>query len=62
MVPLPAPEPARHLETTAAVDARKIRFEFNRVELPMGVVGTFGLIRHPNRGAASARSQPAAMG
>lgn len=40
MAPLPDPEPSRHLETTAVLDARKIRFEVNRVELPMGVVGT----------------------
>ena len=47
MAPLPAPEPARHLETTASLDARKLRFEINRVELPMGVEGSFGLIKHP---------------
>lgn len=52
MAPLPAPEPSRHIETAAALDARKIRFELNRVELPMGVEGTFGVIRHP--GAALA--------
>jgi ADP-ribose pyrophosphatase len=52
MAPLPAPEPSRHIETTAALDARKFRFELNRVELPMGVEGTFAVIRHP--GAALA--------
>jgi ADP-ribose pyrophosphatase len=52
MAPLPAPEPARHLETTAALQARKLRFEVNRIALPMGVEGTFGVIRHP--GAALA--------
>ncbi len=52
MAPLPAPEPARHLETTAALDARKIRFEVNRVELPMGVEGHFGVIRHPGASLA----------
>ena len=45
MAPLPAPEPARHLETTASLEARKLRFEVNRVALPMGVEGSFGLIR-----------------
>ncbi|MEX1316645.1 MAG: NUDIX hydrolase [Synechococcaceae cyanobacterium] len=52
MAPLPPPEPARHLETSAALDARKIRFEVNRVELPMGVEGSFGVIRHPGASLA----------
>jgi ADP-ribose pyrophosphatase len=52
MAPLPAPEPSRHLETTASLDARKIRFELNRIELPMGVQGTFGIIRHPGASLA----------
>jgi len=52
MAPLPAPEPARHIETTAALDARKLRFELNRIELPMGVEGTFGVIRHPGASLA----------
>ncbi|MGB5241799.1 MAG: NUDIX hydrolase, partial [Prochlorococcaceae cyanobacterium] len=37
MAPLPPPEPSIHLETTAALEARKLRFELNRVLLPMGV-------------------------
>ena len=52
MAPLPPPEPARHLETTAALDARKIRFEVNRMVLPIGVEGTFGVIRHPGASLA----------
>jgi ADP-ribose pyrophosphatase len=52
MAPLPAPEPARHLETTATLDARKLRFEINRVRLPLGVEGTFGIIRHPGASLA----------
>jgi ADP-ribose pyrophosphatase len=52
MAPLPAPEPARHIETTAAFDVRKLRFEVNRVELPMGVEGTFGMIKHPGASLA----------
>jgi len=52
MAPLPAPEPARHLETTASLDARKLRFEINRVELPMGVEGSFGVIKHPGASLA----------
>jgi ADP-ribose pyrophosphatase len=52
MAPLPAPEPSRHLETTASLEARKLRFELNRIELPMGVQGTFGVIRHPGASLA----------
>jgi len=52
MAPLPSPEPARLLETTASLDARKLRFEVNRMQLPMGVEGTFGLIKHPGASLA----------
>jgi ADP-ribose pyrophosphatase len=52
MAPLPPPEPSRHLETTASLDARKLRFEINRIELPMGVEGSFGIIRHPGASLA----------
>lgn len=52
MAPLPAPEPAHHLETTAVLEARKLRFELNRVRLPMGLEGTFGIIRHPGASLA----------
>ena len=52
MAPLPSPEPSRHLETTAGLDARKLRFEINRMELPMGLVGSFGVIRHPGASLA----------
>ena len=52
MAPLPSPEPSRHLETTAVLDARKLRFEINRMELPMGLVGSFGVIRHPGASLA----------
>jgi ADP-ribose pyrophosphatase len=52
MAPLPPPEPARHLETTASLDARKIRFELNRMVLPIGLEGTFGIIRHPGASLA----------
>jgi ADP-ribose pyrophosphatase len=37
MAPLPAPEPFELLETVEAVDVRKLRFERNRIRLPMGV-------------------------
>ena len=52
MAPLPPPEPARLLETTAALDARKIRFELNRIVLPIGLEATFGVIRHPGASLA----------
>ena len=37
MAPLPAPEPFELLDTVEVVDARKLRFERNRIKLPMGV-------------------------
>ena len=40
------------METVEAVDARKIRFERNRIKLPMGVEATFGMIRHPGASLA----------
>ena len=52
MAPLPPDEPSRLIETTASLDARKIRFEINRIKLPIGIEGSFGIIRHP--GAALA--------
>ena len=52
MAPLPAPEPSKVLETLETMDARKIRFERNRIRLPMGVEGTFGIIRHPGASLA----------
>ena len=52
MSPLAKLEHSKLLETKAALDARKIRFEINRIELPLGIEGTFGVIKHP--GAALA--------
>ena len=52
MAPLPAPEPFELLNTVEAVDASKIRFERNRIRLPMGVEATFGMIRHPGASLA----------
>ncbi|MEB3322459.1 MAG: NUDIX hydrolase [Synechococcaceae cyanobacterium] len=52
MAPLPPPEPARTLGTEAAIDTRKFRFEVNRVRLPIGVEGTFGVVRHPGASLA----------
>ena len=52
MAPLPAPEPSRLLHTSASLDVRKLRFEVNRLELPMGLEGTFGVIKHPGASLA----------
>ena len=52
MAPLPPPEPSRHLATEAVLQARKLRFELNRIVLPMGVEGTFGIVRHPGASLA----------
>lgn len=52
MAPLPPPEPSRLIETKESLDARKIRFEINRIELPIGLEGTFGMIRHPGASLA----------
>ncbi|QEY32307.1 NUDIX hydrolase [Synechococcus sp. RSCCF101] len=52
MPPLPEPEPSRFIAEEGALQARRIRFEINRLRLPMGHEGSYGLIRHP--GAALA--------
>ena len=52
MSPLPPKEPSKLLETKASIDAKKIRFEINRIKLPIGVEGTFGLIKHPGASLA----------
>ncbi|MGC6482571.1 MAG: NUDIX hydrolase [Synechococcus sp.] len=52
MAPLPPPEPSELLERLESLDARKIRFERNRIRLPLGVEGTFGVIRHPGASLA----------
>tara|TARA_B100000965_G_scaffold148042_1_gene123323 strand:- start:641 stop:1213 length:573 start_codon:yes stop_codon:yes gene_type:complete len=46
------PEPSKILETKACIDAKKIRFEINKILMPNSMVGEFGIIRHP--GAALA--------
>ena len=52
MAPLPDLEPSPVLETKSALSAKKIRFEINRFQLPIGLEGEFGVVRHP--GAALA--------
>ena len=49
---IPGPEPSKIIETKASIDAKKIRFEINRIQMPIGIEGEFGIIRHP--GAALA--------
>jgi ADP-ribose pyrophosphatase len=49
---IPGPEPSEIIETTACLDAKKIRFEINKFLLPNSMEGEFGIIRHP--GAALA--------
>jgi len=44
---MPPPEPSTHLETTAALQARKIRFEALTGWCFVGVEGTYGIIRPP---------------
>ena len=51
-MPLPPPEPSRHLATEGVLQARKLRFELNRIVLPMGVEASFGIIRHPGASLA----------
>ena len=52
MATLPPKEPCQILDTKRSIDVKKIRFEVNRIKLPLGIVGTFGMVRHP--GAALA--------
>ncbi len=46
------PEPSKILETKTSFNAKKIRFEINKMLLPNAMEGEFGVIRHP--GAALA--------
>ncbi len=52
MSPLPSKEPPKLIENKRSIDVKKIRFEVNSIQLPIGVEGTFGIIKHP--GAALA--------
>ncbi len=52
MSPLPAPEPSKILERKSSLKAKKILFEVNRIQLPMGIENTFGAIRHPGASLA----------
>ena len=50
--PLSPKEPSLILENQQSIDAKKIRFEINRIKLPIGVEGTFGVIKHPGASLA----------
>ena len=46
------PEPPLLLERISSLDAKKIRFEINRIQLPIGIKSTFGMICHPGASLA----------
>ena len=52
MTSLPPLEPSKLLKTHSYLDAQKIRFEINNIELPIGIKGDFGIIRHPGASLA----------
>ena len=52
MTPLLPLEPSKIIEKIKSIDSKKINFEINKYELPIGLEETFGVIRHP--GAALA--------
>ena len=52
MASLPPPEPSKVLKTNASLNAKKIRFQINTIELPNGVIGDFGIIDHPGASLA----------
>tara|TARA_Y100001968_G_C19069608_1_gene577675 strand:+ start:50 stop:610 length:561 start_codon:yes stop_codon:yes gene_type:complete len=52
MAPLTPPEESRILKTNSCLNANKIRFEINTIELPIGIQGDFGIIRHPGASLA----------
>ena len=51
-MPIPGPEPSKILETKACLDAKKIRFEINKILMPNSIEGEFGIIRHPGASLA----------
>ncbi len=46
------PEPSKLIERKASLEAKKIRFEINKIELPIGIEATFGVIKHPGASLA----------
>lgn len=45
-------EPSKIIERKASLNAKKIRFEINKFQLPNGIDGEFGIIRHPGASLA----------
>ncbi len=52
MASLPPNEPSKILKTNSFLQTKKFRFEVNTVELPLGIQGDFGIIRHPGASLA----------
>ncbi len=52
MAPLTPPEKSLLIENQASLEAKKIRFEINRIKLPIGIEGSYGLVRHPGASLA----------
>ena len=51
-MPLPPPEESIHIDTKDSLEIKKIRFEINRIKLPIGIEDDFGIIRHPGASLA----------
>lgn len=52
MASLPPIEPSKIIQTNCSINAKKLRFEINRVELPIGLQEDFGVIHHPGASIA----------
>ena len=52
MTTLKPKEPSKIIEEIRSIDIKKIRFEVNRIQLPIGVTATFGSIKHPGASIA----------
>ena len=52
MCPFPTEEPPQTLTNIRSINVKKIRFEVNKIKLPIGIEGTFGMIRHPGASLA----------
>ncbi len=51
-MPLPQPEESIHIQTKDSLEIKKIRFEINRIKLPIGIEDDFGIVRHPGASLA----------
>ncbi len=52
MTPLAPQEPSKVLQSISCLEAPKFRFELNQFQLPIGLKGNFGLIKHPGASLA----------